>query len=279
MRLRPFIGWTVFFFIAAVIAQAVPSVTGSYYFLKGKGLFAKGYYEAAAVAYERSVSSDPEFARGYVELGSSYYQLEKYAEAEQAFKKAVSINDDSCAECGLGMVYHLQGRNEEAEKTLKKAAALNPGDACASNQLGRMYYKLERYPEAIEAFRTNVKLNPNAISYHFLGNSYLYSNQFEKALTAYDEALRAKPDYVRVYVYIGHAFSHLKRWPEAIDSYHKAIKANPDDAEARLGLGYLELQSGNKKAALEQYEILRIQDSEWADGLLKEIEKKKDVEN
>ena len=32
-------------------------------------------------------SSDPEFARGYVELGLSYYELEKYAEAEQAFKK------------------------------------------------------------------------------------------------------------------------------------------------------------------------------------------------
>ena len=56
MRLRPFIGWAVFFFIAAVIAQSVPSLTGSYYFLKGKGSFAKGDYEAAVAAYERSVS-------------------------------------------------------------------------------------------------------------------------------------------------------------------------------------------------------------------------------
>ena len=157
------------------------------------------------------------------------------------------------------MVYHLQGRIEEAEKTLQKSASLNPQDSCASNQLGRMYYKLERYPEAIEAFQTNVKLRPSAISYHFR-NSYLYSNHFEKALTAYDEALRVKPDYFRVYVYRGHAFTHLKRWPEAIDSYHKAIKANPDDAEARLGVGYIELKSGNKKAALSS-EILRIKRS------------------
>jgi tetratricopeptide (TPR) repeat protein len=142
-----------------------------------------------------------------------------------------------------------------------------------------MYYKLERYPEAIEAFRTNIKLRPNAISYHFLGNSYLYSNEYEKALTAYDDALRAEPDYFRVYVYMGHAFSHLKRWPDAIDAYRKAIKANPDETEARLGLGYVELRSGNKKAALEQYEILRVQNPEWAEALFREMEKKQDVEN
>jgi tetratricopeptide (TPR) repeat protein len=274
MRLRPFIGWAVFFFLAAVIAQSVPSVTGSYYFLKGKSFFSKGDYQAAVVAYERSVSSDPKFARGYVELGLAYHHLEKYTQAEEAFKKAVTIHDDSCAECGLGMVLHLQGRNEEAEKALKKAAALNPQDTCAFNQLGRMYYKLERYPEAIEAFRSEIKLRPNAISYHFLGNSHLYSNQFEKALSAYHDALRIDPDYSRVYVYVGHAFSHLRRWPEASEAYQKAIKAKPNDTEAHLGLGFVELKRGNKQAALEQYEILRSQDSDWAAALFIEIEKK-----
>jgi tetratricopeptide (TPR) repeat protein len=278
-RLRPIIGWAVFFFIAAVIAQSVPSVTGSYYFLKGKGLFAKGDYEAAVVAYERSVASDPEFLRGYVELGQSYLQLENYEKAEQAYKKAVSIQEDSCGQCGLGMVLHRQGRNDEAEKALKRAMALNPRDVCAINQLGRMYYKLDRYPEAVEAFQAEVKLRPSAIAYHFLGNSYLYSDQFEKALTAYDDALRVDPDYYRVYRYRGHAFNHLKRWPEAVGSYRKAIKANPNDNEAHLGLGFVELQRGNTKAALEQYEILQRQDSDWATSLLNEIEKKKGVEN
>src|SRR5687767_5828987 len=167
MRFRPLIGWAVFFFIAAVIAQSVPSVAGSYYFLKGKNFYAKGDYESAIVAYKRSVSSDPEFARGYIELGLSYRELEKYAEAEQAFKNALSIHDDSCAQCGLGSVYHLQGRNEEAEKTLKKAVAVHPKDECAFNQLGRMYYELERYPEAIEAFKSEINLRPSALAYHF----------------------------------------------------------------------------------------------------------------
>lgn len=271
MRLRPFIGWAVFFFLAAIIAQVVPSATGSYYFLRGKHLFAKGDYEAAAVAYERSVSSDPDFARGYVELGFAYHELEKYPQAEDAFKKAVTIHDDSCAQCGLGMVLHRQGRNEEAEKALKKALILNPQDTCAFNQLGRMYYQLDRYPEAVEAFRGEINLRPSAIAYHFLGNSYLYQNQFEKALTAYDEVLRLNPKYSRVHVYIGHSYNNLRRWPEASDAYRKAIKADPDDVEARAGLIYTELQRGNAKAAYEQYEVVRKLDPESADKLLTRI--------
>jgi len=137
MRLRPIIGWAIFIFIVAIIAQAVPSVTGSYYFVKGKRLYSKGDYRGAAEAYERSVSSDPKFARGYVELGSAYRGLEDYAQAEKAFAKAVSIQEDSCAQCGLGMAYHLQHKHREAEAALKRAIDLNPGDECASDDVDR----------------------------------------------------------------------------------------------------------------------------------------------
>jgi tetratricopeptide (TPR) repeat protein len=274
MRLRPFIGWAVFFFLAAIIAQAVPSVTGSFYFLKGKHSFARGDYEAAVAAYERSVRSDPKFARGYVELGLAYHQLEKYPQAEDAFRKAVTIHDDSCAECGLGMVLHAQERNEEAEKALKKALRLNPRDVCAFNQLGRMYYKLDRYPQAIESFRSEINLRPSAIAYHFLGNSYLYSNQYEKALTAYREALRVDSNYSRVYVSMGHAAQNLRYLDEAIDAYQKAIRANADDAEARVGLISTELKRGNAQAAFQHYEVLRKLDPEWAARLFTYIEKR-----
>jgi len=271
MRLRPFIGWAVFFFLAAIIAQAVPSVTGSYYFLKGKHLFSKGDYQAAAAAYERSVGSDPKFARGYIELGLSYHQLEKYPQAEDAFKKAVTIHDDACAECGLGMVLHAQGRNEEAEKALKRAASLNPQDPCAFNHLGRMYYKLERYPEAIEAFRSEINLRPSALAYHFLATSYVYNDQFDKAVTAYRQVLRLDPNYSEVYAPLGHAENYLGRKSEAIDAYRKALKADPDNTEVRLWLGYAELERGNNKAAQEQYEALRRLDSKSAESLLGQI--------
>src|SRR6266550_4868687 len=148
MRMRPLIGWGVFFVLIAIIVNHVPAGLGSFYFIKGKRLSISGHHQAAVQAYQQSINSDPKFARTYVELGTSYLALEKYSEAEAAFKQATAIDDDSCASCGLGVVYHRQGREDEATKTLKKAIRLNPKDTCPYNQLGRMYYDLGKYPES-----------------------------------------------------------------------------------------------------------------------------------
>src|SRR4029453_2075187 len=70
----------------------------------------------------------------------------RLSKSRRSVSKAVEIDDDSCAQCGLGMVYHRQGKDELAEAALKKSQVLNPKDTCAFNQLGRMYYALETYP-------------------------------------------------------------------------------------------------------------------------------------
>jgi len=271
MRLRPIIGWAVFCFLAAFIAHSIPSVTGTFYFLKGKHLFSNEDYKGAVAAYEQAVNSNGKFARGYVELGSSYYELENYEKAEAAFKTAVSIEDDSCAECGLGMVYHRQGKNQDAENALKKAIQLNPRDPCAFNQLGRMYYDLERYDEAINAFRREIKIRPKAMSYHFIGNSYAYLEKYEQSVNAYYEALRFDPDYDLLYLALGHAESNLGHLTEAIEAYRNAIDAHPRNVEAHFWLGLTELYRGNKPLAIAEYEILRRLDPPSADRLLKVI--------
>jgi tetratricopeptide (TPR) repeat protein len=274
MRLRPIIGWTIFIFLVAIIAQAVPSVTGSYYFVKGKRLYSKGDYKGAAEAYERSVSSDPKFARGYVELGSAYRGLEDYAQAEKAFATAVSVGEDSCAQCGLGMVYHLQHRNAEAEAALKRAIDLNPADECGFHQLGSLYYDEERYQEAIQAFITETTLKPRAGTYHYIGNSYRYTGKFDEAVSAYRDALRLNPEYTRIYADLGHAYYGLGRYSAATDSYRQAIKADPNNLDARVALGLTELRHGDVRVGLEQYQIIQKLDPERAEPLRRELSRR-----
>jgi tetratricopeptide (TPR) repeat protein len=274
MRLRPFIGWAIFFFIIAIIAQAVPSVSGSYYFIKGKRLYSKGNYEEAAAAYEHSVGSDPDFARGYIELGLAYFHLKKLAQSEEAFTKAAKIHEDSCALCGLGMVYNEQKRNKEAEVALKKALDLNPSDNCAINYLGRVYYKQEKYKEAIEIFRKELEIRPNAFSYHYLGNSYGYIEQFQEARQAYKEALRLDPEYTDVYVDLAYACYRTDRLAEAAEIYRKAIREDPENVAAHIGLGLSELKQGNKEIALAHYLIAQRLDPEAAKVLDRQLSRR-----
>jgi tetratricopeptide (TPR) repeat protein len=271
MRARPVIGWGVFFLLIAIIANYVPSGLGSIYFIKGKLLNASGDHQAAVQAYQRAISSDPKFARTYVELGTSFMALEKYSDAETAFKQAMAIDDDACASCGLGMVYHRQGREDEAAKTLKRAISLNPNDTCSYDHLGRMYYDLGQYTESIEAFRQEIKLQPSSVAYHFLGNGYYFTDKLEEALAAYQEAIRLTPNYEEAYIETGKVYNRLGCHADAIDSYQRALKIKPDDVIAHVLLGFTEFKQGNKDAAIRQYRILRDLDPRWAERLLREI--------
>ncbi len=271
MRARPLIGWGVFLLLVVIIVSQLPSGLGGFYLIKGKRLSIFGDHLAAVQAYQQSINSDPTFARAYVELGSSYLVLEKYVEAEAAFKQAATIDDDSCASCGLGMAYQFQGRDEEAAKALKRAISLNPNDICPHDALGRMYYARGRYAESIEAFQQRIKLRPTAVSYHFLGNAYHFTGKLDDALAAYQKAIHLSPKYEEAYIELGKVYDRLGCHVDAIDSYKRALKIQPDDVMAHVGLGLSELKHGNKNAAVRQYRVLVDLDPEAAERLLREI--------
>src|SRR6185503_11896647 len=130
--------------------------------------------------FNTAVRINPRLARGYVELGSTYFALQDYEKAEKSFLKARSIDDDSCAACGLGMTYHALKRDNDAEKEFNRAIRLNPNDVCAYNQSARMYYDQDKYQKAIGPLKQVVALKPNSANAHlYLGNAYVFSTIFQ----------------------------------------------------------------------------------------------------
>ena len=269
MRLRPIIGWAVFFFIAVIVVQALPSSPrATFYFFKGHQKLSAHDFEGAVAAFNESVESDPGFARGFVDLGSAYLALQKYPEAESALKQAMTIKADSCAACGLGMLYRVQGRRDEAEKFLRTSTELDPKDPCALNQLGRMYYDEKDYPKAVEAFEQLISLQRNAVSLHFLANSLHHSGKVVESLHYYTEARHLKPNYEELLVDLGNAYHDLGRNTHAVEAFERAIKLDPDDEKARAFLGVTQFEMGNRKEAMEHYGWLQGKNPKLAAELL-----------
>lgn len=271
MRLRPLIGWAVFFLLASVIVQALPSAEGSYYFFKGKLLFAKGHYEAAADAYNQTTKSDPGFARAYIELGSSYVVLKEYSEAETAFKNARSINDDSCASCGLGLVYRVQGKTQEAESSLKRAIELNPRDTCGYHQLGELYYDIGDYSKSVDVFGRLIKLGADATTRHFLARALSESGKVEESIPHYREVIRLEPTNEVAYVDMATAYYRLGRYPEAIQAFQRALELKPNDIKARAFLAVTLFIQGDREAAQKQYRKVQELNPNIASELLKSL--------
>jgi len=271
MTRRKTVGWLVFAALLAVLLFQTPRIAAKACYLAGARFAAAGNYQAAASAFNGAVRLDRSFARGYIELGSAYLALKKYAQAEQAFLKAKSIDDESCASCGLGMTYHSIGRNDDAEKAFNRAMTLNPADLCAYEQMGRMYYNLGRYQEAIAAFKRVLASRPASGTYMYLGNSYVYAREYEPGVDAYKKAIQLNPKNVRSHVQLAIAYDYLQRYEAAAAEYKEAIKLDPDDPGAHYSLALVYLSLHNKPAALEQYEILRKINPEMASHLQDDI--------
>jgi serine/threonine protein kinase len=67
------------------------------------------------------------------------------------------------------------------------------------------------------------------------GNTFLQSNKYEQALTAYQRTIELNPAYAPGYTNKGNALFKLKRYYEALAAYEQAMSLNPANAQAYLG--------------------------------------------
>ena len=83
---------------------------------------------------------------------------------------------------------------------LQKALTYDPDDYIAAYLLGNLYYDRKRYSEAISCWENAVKFDPNnSIAWRNLGIGYFnFSNEAERAQSAYDQALFANPGDARI---------------------------------------------------------------------------------
>jgi len=93
-----------------------------------------------------------------------------------ALKKSLAINP-MCEQCHLQLGLILSQRDNpgaEAEKALREAIRLNPGDVTAHYELGRILAKQNHAQEAITELRKTIELDSkNDRAYYQLGRVYL----------------------------------------------------------------------------------------------------------
>ena len=269
--IRKRVGWSIFALLVLLIVVQVPRVASQMCYNAGRSLYGAGQYKSAAFAYRSSVALNGRFAQGYIQLGSAYLALKKYALAESAFLSARNIDDDSYAACGLGMVYDAMNRDDDAEKEFHRAMSLNSTDWCAYNQLARMNYDRGKYHEAIDGFKQVLTMTQTSGTYVLLGNSHVYAREYEPGVEAYKHALQLNPKNEAAHFQLAVAYGFLNRYEEAAAEYKEVLKSDPKDDWSRYSLALIYMSLHNKPAAFEEYKILQKTDPERATELLQEL--------
>lgn len=110
--------------------------------------------EAKIRDLQQTVWTNPEDARGYLNLGKEYSRQQRYDEAIEAYRRAIAIEPGlDEAYSALGAAYFNKKEYSSALPWMKRRVELAPDDSLRQFDLGNVYYQLKRYDDAISAYR------------------------------------------------------------------------------------------------------------------------------
>jgi len=182
-------------------------------------------------------------------LGMTKTPSESIAKAEEMAQKAISIQGLTAGENALLSGIHLLKKDwEKAVAYGEKAVEQSPNSAGVHTVLGHALRSNGQYDEAISSYKKALRLNPvkNINRLDGLAWSYLFSKQYEKAISTWNETLERNPDYLFAYMGLTMAY-WLTGWEDqARQAAKNVLRINP-----KFSVGYWEKRSTLKNEALK----------------------------
>lgn len=117
--------------------------------------------------------------------------------------------------------------------------------------------------------------NIRPMFYNDAGIKALRNGEYEKAISYFNKALMAKPDFAIAYYNIAIVFTKIDRREDAIDALGKSIELFPEFNSAHYELGQIYLADNQLDEALKEFKICEsIESAEDPEltKLIKEIE-------
>jgi tetratricopeptide (TPR) repeat protein/V8-like Glu-specific endopeptidase len=216
-----------------------------------------GRNEEALHCFERVIEQNSSMAhQGYEEMGLALYALRRYADAVDAFTKALELRPTSeNSWLWLAKTYEAQHLRPEIPRLLKEIPTPDsvsaPVAACRAQALtatGHYYHALEEFAQATAQAPKNV--------WFLVGRGGIYSRleRFEDALTDFTHALELRADDVIILTMRGYMFYNLGRYEEALRDFQQAIKLRPKGGDLFLGRGMIRARKGDVQEAMQDFD-------------------------
>jgi tetratricopeptide (TPR) repeat protein len=175
----------------------------------------------------------------YLSLSQVYERGRRYADAEQAARKAESFSsapqDNETAWLLLGAVYERQKQFEKAETEFKKVLDVNPKNAQVLNYYGYMLAdRGVRLDEAQDLIERAVDQEPfNGAYLDSLGWVYYKQNKLEEAEGTLRKAIEHEPHDPTIREHLGDVYAKQGRmdqaateWEKSLNEWHRSLPAD-----------------------------------------------------
>ena len=200
----------------------------------------QGTLKARQLALE-AIAIDPRYGYPYaivswahmmeVWLQSSESPKESMKLAFEAIQKALTLDEsDYRIHIVLSNLYIMQGENDEAISSARRALELCPGGAFAHAVLGTALRYACRFSESVQFREQAIKLDPfpTALEFRNLALAYSRVGRYDDAIAVYKKALHMNPNDWAVHYGLVEAYAKLNRKEEARMAAEELLRARPN---------------------------------------------------
>lgn len=218
----------------------------------GRAFLEKKQYSQAEEEFKKAISVDPSSQHAFYFLAKTYEEQNRIEEAIEPLKKIISDNYDVFSEAYILLtnLYVNKGQPEIAEKVLRSALVLKKEVSQIHSGLGFIHEQRGEADKAEEEYRKALYLNPldfSAINRIFI--LYINQNRQSEADAVIQEAfsLHDVPDNI-LYDWGVMCLQH-KRLDLAEKIFEGLIKKSPENPAVMVNLGFTYAYKGRLEEA------------------------------
>ena len=238
---------------------------------RGLALIKIGRHDAAIECFDRALAIKPDFVEASINRATAFSEMGRFEEAIAGFDQVLAMEpNDPITWNNRGNALVSLNRMEDAIASYDTALAIMPGFPEATGNRERVFNALRgtngpfadmaytkgvllmregRFHEAITAFDEALEVRPNfvdAISNRATALSEM--KRFDEALQGFDQALAIDSEHAITWNNRANTFASMKRFEDAVASYDRALQLNPTFEHARDNRlnALFELKQGNR---------------------------------
>jgi tetratricopeptide (TPR) repeat protein len=218
------------------VLMARPDDGRAHYYL-GRIYQSRGLAGKAAEHYE--AAAGPAYPEIYFFLGVVYHGEGRLDDAEARYRRYLEFYpDDAAAWFNLGVTLAAAGKDGEAEAAYLKALAEDSRRVPALNNLAVLYHRRGDFKRAAFFWRRLLEVAPNdADAYYGLGLALYYAGDYVDAAAAFNAGTRLAPLEGRFFYQAGRVYFELKKYDLAVGFFKRAFELGYDEGAVAEGMG------------------------------------------